>query len=379
MDLANVVSDCDFVFHLAGQPGVRSSWGTEFTVYVEDNIRATQHLLEACRGTDVRRFVFASSSSIYGSTETFPTHEDDATQPHSPYGVTKLAAEHLCSLYAAELGHADVVAALLHRLRAAAAPRHGDGAPHQLRPQRRAVRASYGDGTAIRDFTFVDDVVRANLLAAEAELDAGDRAQHRRRRRVLAARRDQDRRGRRGPAGQPRTPCRVARRRAKTGADISRAAKLIGWKPESTLEAGIEQQASWQLRTPPAGEPAPRNPAGRRVRWRRGTGWAIRRRAPLCADCPHQFVGGAARSRCVQRVVVRMVRAKPKLYESSSLVRVYNPKEGRRFVGATTSVSTPRAKSTSRCCTPRRPTSCRSSRLRSATMPRRSSRTASRR
>src|SRR5690349_15363163 len=77
MDLANIVGDRDVVFHLAAQPGVRSSWGTEFTVYVEDNIRATQHLLEACRGTDLRRFVFASSSSIYGTPRTFPTHEDD--------------------------------------------------------------------------------------------------------------------------------------------------------------------------------------------------------------------------------------------------------------------------------------------------------------
>ena len=251
MDLANIVRDRDVVFHLAAQPGVRSSWGTEFTVYVEDNIRATQHLLEACRGSDIRRFVFASSSSIYGTPETFPTHENDPTHPHSPYGVTKLAAEHLCSLYAANWG---LPTASLRYFTVYGPRQRPDMAMSRLISCARSGEpfALFGDGTAIRDFTFVDDVVRANLLAADSDLEPGaalnigggggstvldaiDIVERVVGQKVNIARR-------------PSSPGDVP----QTGADISRAAKVIGWKPEVTLESGIEQQATWQMRTPPS-------------------------------------------------------------------------------------------------------------------------------
>jgi len=101
VDLASMLNGIDVVFHLAGQPGVRSSWGRDFSTYTYCNIEATQRLLEASRcSRTLQRLVFASSSSVYGNAERYPTSENDRPQPISPYGVTKLAAEHLCALYA---------------------------------------------------------------------------------------------------------------------------------------------------------------------------------------------------------------------------------------------------------------------------------------
>ena len=93
------------MFHEAGQPGVRMSWGKDFAIYVRQNIEATQRLLEAAKDApSLKRLVYASSSSVYGNAERYPTSEEDRPQPVSPYGVTKLAAEHLCSLYASNFG-----------------------------------------------------------------------------------------------------------------------------------------------------------------------------------------------------------------------------------------------------------------------------------
>src|SRR5262249_48889376 len=103
-DIAPLLDGVDVVFHLAAQPGVRVSWSDGFPTYVENNVLATQRLLEALKDRQVRRLVYASSSSVYGNAPRYPTTEADLPRPHSPYGVTKLAAEHLCSLYAENYG-----------------------------------------------------------------------------------------------------------------------------------------------------------------------------------------------------------------------------------------------------------------------------------
>ena len=103
-DLEAMLEDRDVVFHLAAEPGVRPSWGGRFDRYVHNNVVATQRLLEAAASRPERRFVYASSSSVYGDAESLPTAEDALPRPLSPYGVTKLAAEQLCSLYHAEHG-----------------------------------------------------------------------------------------------------------------------------------------------------------------------------------------------------------------------------------------------------------------------------------
>src|SRR5438552_3606881 len=103
-DLARILDGATVVFHLAGQPGVRPSWGGHFDRYVHDNIVATQRLLESLRESQLQKLVFASSSSVYGDAEMFPTKESALPRPVSPYGMTKLAAEHLTFVYMRNFG-----------------------------------------------------------------------------------------------------------------------------------------------------------------------------------------------------------------------------------------------------------------------------------
>ncbi len=157
-----------WVFHQAAQAGVRASWGEEFTHYTHHNVLGTQRLLEWARKSGVERFVYASSSSIYGDTGKLPMQEDDLPRPLSPYGVTKLAAEHLCNLYHQNFG---VPAVSLRYFTV-----YGPGQRPDMAFNRfiRAICSGqelvvYGTGEQTRDFTYVDDIVEANLAAARAE------------------------------------------------------------------------------------------------------------------------------------------------------------------------------------------------------------------
>jgi UDP-glucose 4-epimerase len=161
-DLPAVLEGAECVFHLAAQPGVRQSWHERFDDYIDANIRATHRLCEAARRSDIKRFVYASSSSVYGETARLPMAEDHPTRPLSPYGVTKLSGEDLCVLYKANYGLP--VTALRFftvygpRQRADMAFHHFinlalDGKPVPV----------FGNGTQTRDFTYIDDIVDANL------------------------------------------------------------------------------------------------------------------------------------------------------------------------------------------------------------------------
>jgi UDP-glucuronate 4-epimerase len=166
VDLNDLVAGKDVVYHLAAQPGVRRSWGREFEIYLDENLLAMQLLLEAVRDAGVERFVFASSSSVYGDAERLPTREFDTPRPVSPYGVTKLAGEHLCHLYFSRF---DLPTVPL-RYFTVFGPRQ--------RPDMaftRFIRAAttggeievFGDGLQSRDFTYVDDAVAATIAAGE--------------------------------------------------------------------------------------------------------------------------------------------------------------------------------------------------------------------
>ena len=169
-DLATLLDSVDLVFHQAGQPGVRASWERSFEAYVRSNILVTQALLEAAFASrSVTRFVYASSSSVYGDTPDLPAREDTLPRPVSPYGVTKLAGEHLCLLYAKR----GVPAVCLRYFTVYGPRQRPDMAFHRfiralLTDQEIIVN---GDGKQTRDFTFVDDIVDANLAAARARAE----------------------------------------------------------------------------------------------------------------------------------------------------------------------------------------------------------------
>lgn len=167
-DLDALLAGVDWVFHQAAQAGVRASWGESFDVYVRNNISVTQRLLERARESRIEKLVYASSSSVYGDSPDLPLRESARPQPVSPYGVTKLAAEHLCYLYHVNYG----VPTISLRYFTVYGPRQ--------RPDmafNKFIRSAltggeiivHGDGEQTRDFTYISDICNANLLAAQSD------------------------------------------------------------------------------------------------------------------------------------------------------------------------------------------------------------------
>ena len=163
-DWGKIISRVNGVFHQAAVAGVRASWGQRFDQYVQNNILGTQKLLEACKDKRLEKFIYASSSSVYGDTDELPIRESSSTNPVSPYGVTKLAAEHLASLYFKGYG----VPTVSLRYFTVYGPRQRpDMAFHKFITA--VIKGDqievYGTGEQTRDFTFIDDAVWANILA----------------------------------------------------------------------------------------------------------------------------------------------------------------------------------------------------------------------
>ncbi len=161
-----------WIFHQAAQAGVRASWGDEFTHYTHHNVLCTQRLLEWARHYKPEKIIYASSSSVYGDTGKLPMHEEDLPRPLSPYGVTKLAGEHLCNLYEQNF---NVPVVSLRYFTVYGPGQRPDMAFHRFI---RAIQSGneliiYGNGEQTRDFTFISDIVEANLAAAKAEKVSG--------------------------------------------------------------------------------------------------------------------------------------------------------------------------------------------------------------
>jgi nucleoside-diphosphate-sugar epimerase len=241
-ELRPVLADSTCVYHLAGQPGVRKSWGDAFGSYVRNNIVATQRLLEAMRGSNAR-MVFASSSSVYGDADRYPTPEDTTPQPISPYGVTKLCSEQLVMAYRRSAG-----------LDARCVRYFTVYGPHQ-RPDMAFSRfiASarngepvevFGDGEQVRDFTYVTDAteatIRAGSVASPGEaifnVGGGSRVTVRD---VIGSLED--------ILGHPidirELPPQAGDVR-ETGADLRRAAATLDWHPTVSLEEGLRSQVA---------------------------------------------------------------------------------------------------------------------------------------
>ncbi len=241
--LAPILDDVTHVFHLAAQAGVRKSWGRDFLTYTTNNVDATQRLLEAAKGRALERFVYASSSSVYGDAVPIPMREDAMVQPVSPYGVTKLAAEHLCLLYAANHG---VPAVCLRFFTVYGPKQRPDMGFHRF------IRAAltgqpialYGDGEQTRDFTYVSDIVAALIAAGERgrlgavyNIGGGSRVSINDVLSLIAA-----------ITGRPldirREPSQKGDMR-DTFADTSRAQAELGFQPSMTLEDGLRAEAEW--------------------------------------------------------------------------------------------------------------------------------------
>jgi UDP-glucose 4-epimerase len=243
VDLDALLSGVTHVFHLSAQAGVRKSWGEDFLTYTSHNVDATQRLLEAVKTRSLHRFVYASSSSVYGDGVPIPMREDTYLQPLSPYGVTKLAAEHLCQLYCANYG----VPSVSLRFFTVYGPRQRpDMAFHRF------IRAAYegrpvtlyGDGLQTRDFTYVADIVTALRAAGDRgrpgavyNIGGGSRVSINE---VLAL-----------VGHLTGRQVEVRREAAQKGdmrdtfADTSRARADLGFTPAHSLEAGLEQECRW--------------------------------------------------------------------------------------------------------------------------------------
>lgn len=243
-DLDRGLEGADVVFHMAGQPGVRASWSDGFDAYLIDNVQATQRVLEAAVRQKVRRVVYSSSSSVYGDSADYPSTEQSLPQPVSPYGVTKLAGEHLVGAYAASFG----LSTIALRYFTVYGPRQRpDMATHRL-AEAALLGTRFtlnGDGRQQRDFTYVGDVVEANLRAATADCVPGSVLNVAGGSSVSMAHLIElveDLAGKRIDLVRTGDQTGDVRR---TGADTTLAANLLGWQPQTTLRAGVEAQVAW--------------------------------------------------------------------------------------------------------------------------------------
>ena len=247
-DLPAVLDGVTHVFHLAAQAGVRRSWGRDFAVYTVNNVEATQRLLEACCGRRVERFVYASSSSVYGDRVPIPMREDALPQPVSPYGVTKLAAEQLCYLYHVNYGVPTV--ALRYFTVYGPRQRPDMGFHRFLRAALRGEAITlYDDGEQTRDFTFVADAVAATVAAgrqgtpgAVYNIGGGSRVSINQVLELIGR-----------MVGRP---VAVQRESAQKGdmrdtyADTSRARRELGFAPLVSLEQGLAAEYHWLASVP---------------------------------------------------------------------------------------------------------------------------------
>lgn len=247
VNLPDLIRDTDYIFHEAAQAGVRASWGQDFSIYVNCNVLATQRLLEAAKGCKIKRFIYASSSSVYGDIDTLPMKEDSILKPISPYGVTKLAAENLCYLYFKEF---EIPIVSLRYFTVYGERQRPDMAFHKFIKAafNNKECAIYGDGSQTRDFTYIKDAIQANILAMENPVvgevfNIGGGAQITLNRAIEVLERVMDKKVSLRYIESQKGDVR------HTYADTSKAKELLGYKPESNLEEGLFKEVEWLKRS----------------------------------------------------------------------------------------------------------------------------------
>jgi UDP-glucose 4-epimerase len=234
--------EVDYVFHLAAQAGVRASWGKSFEIYTKNNVQATQKLLEFYKNLSIKKFVYASSSSVYGDAE-LPMREDSLLKPFSPYGVTKLAGENLCYLYYKNYG----VPTIALRYFTVYGPRQRpDMAIHNfvkaiLNGEEITV---YGDGTQTRDFTNVEDAVEANILSARSNVvgevfNIGGGSRIHVNELIEKIEELVDKKADIKYIEKQKGDVR------DTWADVSKAEKMLHWVPKVNINSGLERFVKW--------------------------------------------------------------------------------------------------------------------------------------
>lgn len=242
-DVASHLDGCDVVFHLAARPGVRASWA-DFTRVSQANVVATQRVLDAVSRAPSTRLVFASSSSVYGDSETYPTTEEQSLAPISPYGVSKASGESLISAYVSQSG----VQAVSLRYFTVYGPRQRSDMAFTIwmsRALRSQALPIFGDGNSVRDFTYVSDIVNATLASATCPIAGHE---------IFNV-----------AGGSPATVNEVVELiegllghsvirnhteyakgdPRRTGGDTARLERATGWKPEWMLRDGLAAQLDW--------------------------------------------------------------------------------------------------------------------------------------
>ncbi len=243
IDLGSLLQDVDYIFHLAAQAGVRSSWGKNFSVYTENNISATQKLLEAAKDSGIKKLIYASSSSVYGLCPELPMTESSPLLPYSPYGVTKLAAENLCQLY---FKNFYVPTVSLRFFTVYGPGQRPDMAFHIFFKaiENNTPIPLYGDGKQTRDFTYIDDIVDANVHALDKgkageiyNIGGGNRKEMKTIFPILEK-----------ITGKEVLLQHFDRQRGDvfhTYADINKAKKVLDFSPQIPLEEGLSREWEW--------------------------------------------------------------------------------------------------------------------------------------
>lgn len=248
LDLRGLLGGVDSIAHLAGEPGVRASWGSNFALYLERNVRATERLLRAVWRERARPFVYASSSSVYGSDGGRPVTEDSSKRPASPYGLSKLAAEELVGVYARERGVPSTTLRYFTVYGPRQRPEMALARFISAAAEGRSVEI-FGDGEQVREMTYVSDVVDATVAALIQTPERSPRVYNvgGGTRTTVNGMLDGIRQATRSPVEAVYGPPAEGDVRS-TWADSGRAARELGYRPRVGLEEGIRAQVEWALK-----------------------------------------------------------------------------------------------------------------------------------